>query len=458
MLVPLLVRGNTIGVMSFCYSDSGRHYTNIELELAQELARRAATAVDNARLYREAQEALLRRDESLEARLALERKMLETQKLESLGVLAGGIAHDFNNLLTVIIGNATLALLDLDSQSQAGESVEQIQVAARRAADLTRQMLTYAGRGRVTTEPLNLNHMLREMSLLLRSSISKDVQLREYLSPQPLWFEGDATQIRQVLMNLIINASEALGSDGGSMSIATTLLHADQAYLDQTYAAADLPEGVYVVLQVADTGCGMDKPTQARIFDPFFTTKFTGRGLGLAAVLGIVRGHGGTLHVQSEPGKGSVFTVLFPALPDDQLTNRSPAEAPAPPTAPRSHHGLVLVVDDEDDVAATAARMLSTLGFEVLLAADGIAGLELFREHAPRLQVVLLDLTMPRMSGEETLHAMRQVSGDVPIVLMSGYSEEDIASRFARNQPAGFLQKPFTHQELQALLAIVLAQ
>jgi signal transduction histidine kinase len=260
-----------------------------------------------------------------EERLTLERKLLEAQKLESLGVLAGGIAHDFNNLLAAILGNAELALLDMPPESPAHTSIVQIELAARRAAALTQQMLAYSGRGHFVVDHYDLNRLVVDITELLKTSIPQQIALRLALTPQLPPIIADATQIRQVVINLVTNATEAIGDRDGSITIATRLWPGDQITLGPAALPADLAEGVYVELEVADTGHGMDTATQARIFEPFFTTKFTGRGLGLAAVLGIVRGHRGALTVRSTPGQGSSFRVLLVAA-TEQSANCDAAE------------------------------------------------------------------------------------------------------------------------------------
>jgi PAS domain S-box-containing protein len=254
-----------------------------------------------------------------EDRLALERKLMHTQKLESLGVLAGGIAHDFNNLLQAIMGHTELALLDVEPGSNAGESLAQVALAARRAADLTGQMLAYSGKGHFVVAPLDLTTLVIEMASLLRASIPRQVVVRYQVATRLPPVIGDEAQLRQVALNLIVNAAEAIGSSVGEIVVTTGARAVNQAFLATTYLAGDLPEGEYTYLAVSDTGCGIDEEMAALIFEPFFTTKFTGRGLGLAAVLGIVRGHHGAIHVQSAPELGSTFTVLLPraSAPDD---------------------------------------------------------------------------------------------------------------------------------------------
>lgn len=388
------------------------------------------------------------RRQAEEERRALEHKLLETQKLESLGVLAGGIAHDFNNLLVAILGNAGLALLDLPSEAPAREAIEQIEIAARRAADLTRQMLAYAGKGRFVVQPINLNAIVEEMLYLLHASIPKHVALCYDPAPDLPLVEADATQLRQIVMNLVVNAAESIEAEQGAISITTGVRWADVAYLADAYQTSNLAEGTYVFVEVTDTGCGMDQATRAKIFDPFFTTKFTGRGLGLAAVLGIVRGHHGTLRVDSEVGRGSTFTILLPksASIEDRCTASTSAEREW------QGAGTVLVIDDEPNVRSITARLLRRLGFTALTADDGCSGVELFQTHADDIVCVLLDLTMPQLDGQETLRLIRRMRPNARVVLMSGYSEQEAISRFAGQGIVGFLPKPFTLNDLRARL------
>ncbi|QFG03705.1 PAS domain S-box protein [Tepidiforma bonchosmolovskayae] len=379
-----------------------------------------------------------------EERRRLDLQVQQTQKLESLGVLAGGIAHDFNNLLVAILGNAGLALMELPPESPARQTVLAIETAAQRAAELTRQMLAYSGKGKFVIEQLNLSRVVEEMAHLLEISVSKRAVLRYRFAPDLPAIEGDATQLRQVIMNLITNASDAIGDRSGVISVSTGIVDADAAYLKTAYMDDDLPEGQYVYLEVADTGIGMDAETAARIFDPFFTTKFTGRGLGLAAVLGIVRSHRGAIKLSTAPGRGTTFTILFPAAGPPA----PPGPAPAPETAstplPRA---VILVVDDDETVRAVTRRMLELSGFTVLLAADGAEAVALYRER-PGIDLVLLDLTMPAMDGEETFRELRRLDPGVRVILTSGYSEQDAADRFAGTGLAGFIQKPYRPQDL----------
>jgi len=385
-------------------------------------------------------------------RQQIEKKLLETQRLESLGVLAGGIAHDFNNLLTGILGNAGLARHEAPPHWPGLASLESIEKTAHRAADLCKQMLAYSGKGRFVVQRIDLNELLRDTTQLLTISINKKAALRYNLAPALPPIQADATQIRQVVMNLVINASEAIGERDGLITLSTGHLTIDEPYLDQAQLGAELKPGEYIFLEVGDNGGGMAPETLARIFDPFFTTKFTGRGLGLAAVHGIVRGHEGAIKVYSEPDRGTTFKLFFPAT-------SGPAEAVAAPapTAPAwRSSGRLLVVDDEESVRQVTVRIGEMLGFTVDTAVDGIAGLECFSRQPPAYALVLLDLTMPRLDGEETFRRLRALKPDVRVVLMSGFNKVEAINRFLGKGLAGFVQKPFEVATLIAELRRVL--
>ncbi len=404
---------------------------------------------------------ITQRKRAEEERLALERQVQHAQKLESLGVLAGGIAHDFNNLLMGILGNADLALNELSPMSAARRNLEEIEKASRRAAELAKQMLAYSGKGRFVVEPIDPNELVEEMAHLLEVSISKKAVLKYNFAENPPTFDGDVTQIRQVVMNLITNASEAVGAGSGIVALSTGAMHCERAYLDDVNevlrAGLDepLPEGVYTFFEVADTGCGMDAETIEKIFDPFFTTKFTGRGLGMSAVLGIVRGHKSALKIHSQLGKGTTFKVLFPAnqLPDDDIAVYGSDKAEGENWR---GSGTVLLADDEDVVRAVGGQMLERLGFSVLTAPDGREALKLLGEHAHDIVCVLLDLTMPHLDGEETFREMRRLHPSVRVILFSGYNEQDAIQRFAGKGLAGFIQKPFNMAALREKLMEVL--
>ena len=379
------------------------------------------------------------RRRALEERRSMEAKLQETQKLESLGVLAGGIAHDFNNLLTGVLGNASLAAAEVAPGSAAHGFLAQIEMAATRAADLCRQMLAYSGKGRFDVKALDLNALIRETMNLLGISISKRARLEFQFAPSLPSVLADATQLRQIVMNLVINASEALGERDGIVRVSTSTAMLGREALASANASPDATEGNHVCFEVSDTGCGMEPEVLQRIFDPFYSTKFTGRGLGLAAVLGIVRGHRGAITVTSTQGEGTCFRVLLPVASDRV---EATSETGAPPDSWRGA-GLALVVDDEDTVRAVTTRLLDFLGFQTITAADGSEAVDLFPTLRD-VRLVVLDLTMPRMDGVETLRALRKLQPDLPVLIMSGFTTQDVATRFAGDTRVDFIQKPFT--------------
>jgi PAS domain S-box-containing protein len=383
-----------------------------------------------------------------EERLNLEKQLLHAQKLESLGVLAGGIAHDFNNILTAIIGNAELAIIRSKPESPIMENLQRIEKSAFRATDLAKQMLAYSGKGRFVVEAIDLNALLEEMLHLLEVSISKKALLRLNLAEQLPAVDADATQLRQIVMNLVINASEAIGEKSGIIAVSTGSMECDQRYLKDVWLDQELKDGRYVYLEIADTGCGMDSETMAKIFDPFFTTKFTGRGLGMAAVMGIVKGHQGAIKVYSELGKGTTFKVLLPASSRQQdQTNPVFSEEV-------SWHGsgTALLVDDEESVRSIGREMLQELGFEVVTACDGREAVELFKKISD-VSVVILDLTMPHMDGEQCFRELRQLNPDVQVIMSSGYNEQEVTQKFAGKGVAGFVQKPYRIAAFKEVLA-----
>jgi CheY-like chemotaxis protein len=315
-------------------------------------------------------------------------------------------------------------------------------------------MLTYAGKGESATEPIDITEVVREMAHLVDAAFSRKVDLRQDFVENLPAVEVDASQFRQVVMNLVNNASEAIGDANGVVSISTGVVDASQEFLANSYVDDELPAGIYVFVEVVDSGRGMDRETQEKIFDPFFSTKFPGRGLGLGASLGIVRSHSGAIQVNSEPGKGSTFRVLFPAT--DTPVKNTPT---LPEEAARwSGAGTTLVVDDEVQVREVAWRMLERMGFDVKTAADGKEALEVFREHADEIDCVLLDVAMPRMGGEETFLELKRVKPDVRVVLASGFGEEDIQRRFAGKGLAGFFEKPYAPAELRKMMKEVLSK
>jgi PAS domain S-box-containing protein len=373
-------------------------------------------------------------------------RMQQAQKLESLGVMAGGIAHDFNNLLTPILGGSTLALLDLPPESPARARIQMIQKAAHRAAALTNQMLAYTGNETLQLEVLDLSRLVEEMAQLVESAVSKKAELSYELLADPPPVEADAAQLSQVAMNLITNAAEALGDDVGRISIRTGVTEADRALLSRTLLGAELPEGTYAFFEVVDTGSGMDSDTRSKIFDPFFTTKFTGRGLGLAAVLGIVRSHGGAIELDSVPGLGTRFRVL---LPKSSRAYTPRADDDTRVGAWRSK-GTILIVDDDAGVRELARETLERAGLDVITANDGREAVTRFAENADSIRLVLLDRTMPASGGEEAFVRIREIEPRVPIVLVSGYARASLNGLLSEPGLAGFLQKPFLPTALLA--------
>jgi two-component system, cell cycle sensor histidine kinase and response regulator CckA len=384
-----------------------------------------------------------------ESQKSIERRMQETQRLESLGILAGGIAHDFNNLLTAILGNASLLRAELPASEGGFEAIEQIESASRRAADLCRQMLAYAGRGRFALQLLDVNDLLRDMRAVLERHIPANATLELTLAEKVPAVLADETQLRQLILNLVFNAVEALHEGAGLIRLRTTSGPRSRQELAKSAFGPDLADGDYVSVSVSDTGTGMSPETVARIFDPFFSTKFSGRGLGLAAVVGIVRAHKGAMQVRSEVGVGSTLELILPAQagvaapPPEVISPASQASLAAWHTT-----GTALVIDDERGIRDLVRSVLERAGMTVIPAETGERGLAEFTRAAGDVRIVIVDLTMPGLDGRETLAAIRQVRADVPAIVMSGYSPADLV-----NSPSyAFLHKPFTPAMLRLLV------
>ncbi|MDD2365265.1 MAG: response regulator [Desulfuromonadaceae bacterium] len=374
----------------------------------------------------------------------IEAQMLHVQKLESLGVLAGGIAHDFNNILLAILGNAELALMRLTTESPARKNLHQIEKAAQRAADLAQQMLAYSGRGHFVIEELDINAIIREMNQILEVSVSKKAAMRLNLADNLPFFQGDATQIRQIIMNLVINASDAIGDESGIINVKTGFMNCDQAYLSKIWLYDSLEAGDYIFFEISDSGCGMSHETMAKIFDPFFTTKFTGRGLGMAAVLGIVRGHRAAITLYSEPEKGSCFKVLLPATSSTSLHSDSITSM----DKPTEGSGFILLVDDEEIILSLGREMLEELGYKVLTAKDGVEAVDIFTTSKEDILCVILDLTMPRLDGEQTYRELQRLDPNVQVIISSGFNEQEVSMKFVGKDLASFIQKPYKLAEL----------
>ena len=383
-------------------------------------------------------------------RTALERKVLQSQKAESLAVLAGGVAHDFNNLLVGVLAGADLLREEVALSGDAAETVGHIRTAALRAAELTQQMLAYAGKGQFVVEKLDLASLVREMLALVRSAVPRTIAFEFQADGPPAPVQADATQLRQIVLNLVTNASEAIGDGPGRVVVRVGIELRAQRELALLHAAPEMsPRGPYAVLEVTDDGSGMDVALLQRIFDPFYTTKFTGRGLGLAALLGIVRAHRGGLHVTTAPGGGTTFRVYLPL-----------ADAPAPDVRVAAPAGTVpgdagstriLIVDDEEVVRSATERMVRRLGYAVVGAADGAAALALL-ESDRAFALILMDVTMPAMDGPATARAIRARGVTVPVVFMSGYAAEELAARGMVSDADAFLKKPFLMADLREAL------
>jgi two-component system cell cycle sensor histidine kinase/response regulator CckA len=401
---------------------------------------------------------LSERTQAEHERSTLESQMLHVQKLESLGVLAGGIAHDFNNLLMAIMGYADLALLPEITNDELRSDLEGIQKNGRRASELCQQLLAYSGRGRLNRETMDLNAAIREMPHLLSVSISKKAVLRYFFDDSLPRIQADPTQIRQIVMNLITNASDALEDREGFITLRTGVMECSREFLRHTLFGENLPGGSYVFIEVADTGCGMEADVLSRIFDPFFTTKTSGRGLGLAAVLGIIRGHQGTLQVTSRKGSGSLFKVFFPALPAEP---EAPAIAVSPASAPEvvewRGSGTVLLADDEESIRVVSRRMLERMGFQVVTAADGPEVIALLQAEPNRFTAALIDMSMPGLDGVETFQRIRYLLPRLPVLICTGFDEEETARHFVNCKRVSFIQKPFNLEKLTGRLRQLMA-
>jgi PAS domain S-box-containing protein len=401
------------------------------------------TADGEARLLEVARD-ITREVQREEERLELARQMQEAQRLESLGVMAGGITHDFNNLLTPILGSAELALLDLPPDSPIRPRIEQIRRAAQRAAALTRQLLAYSGQGPVLVEHISVSRLVEEMGQLLEGVVSGKAALIYDLADDLPPVEADIAQLSQVVMNLITNAAEAVREGAGRISLRTGIVEAEKVERRYVVGNSEPTEGSYVFFEVVDDGCGMEAETQSKIFDPFFTTKFTGRGLGLAAALGIVRSHDGFIEIDSEVGRGTRFRVLFPAAERAAVA----VDTWTAPIEDWRGSGTVLVVDDDEGVRELLDATLCRAGLNVLLACDGREGVDLFRRHSDEIRAVVLDRTMPDIGGEDAFDEIRRIRPDVRIMLISGYSEERAAWHFIDKGLDAFLHKPFEPRTL----------
>jgi len=389
------------------------------------------------------------RKQGEEERIQLEQQFHHAQKLESLGVLAGGIAHDFNNILTVILGHCYLAREDLIPEHEYKAAFQKVESASNRAADLCRQMLTYAGKNPLVQTQVNLLLLVDDVAKMLHAAIKKNVSITLDLKQDIPHIKGDSGQIQQIIMNLIINAVEAIGDANGTIRVLLTEATFESDKTETDTFGTFIKASRYACLEVTDTGVGMDEETKKRIFEPFYSTKFTGRGLGMSAIQGIIKSHEGLLLLTSSPGVGTTFKVLFP-LPetfDDVVT------APAILTPFKKSGVTILLVDDEQALRNVGAALLKSMGIKALTAQDGREALEIFREHGREIDVIMLDLIMPVMGGIDTYHELRKTDMTIPIVICSGYGVESVAHVINNDQHAGFVHKPYKPEELRDVMA-----
>ncbi|MEA2723420.1 MAG: two-component system, chemotaxis family, CheB/CheR fusion protein [Gemmatimonadales bacterium] len=388
-------------------------------------------------------------------RRKLEEAVRQTQRLESVGVLAAGVAHDFNNVLTAIIGNVSLVRRRLAAVGAADgidDMLDSAERASQRAADLVKQLLNYAGKGRREMQPVDICQVTADALAIVQASVSRKITISRDVPEDCRLIQADVGQLQQLVLNLVLNGAEAIGEKEGEVSIRVRVRDVPEAELTRFYAGFSLPVArPYTEIQVSDTGVGMDEETLQRIFDPFYTTKFLGRGLGLAAALGIVRSHGGGIAVQSAPGRGTSFTVLLPA---EQDTGDAPLTVSESITESARGEGLVLVVDDEVTIRSMLQHILEELGYTVLTAEHGAQALELFERVSQEIKLVLLDLVMPVLDGPETAVALHARQPDVPILVMSGIADDDALRRFGNVRIAGFVPKPFAPDQLAQAVAV----
>ncbi len=394
---------------------------------------------------------LLGTSQDITERRTTEEALRQTQRLESLGVLAGGIAHDFNNLLTAIMGNLNLAQNLAGEEHGATPYLKKIETTVMRASNLSRQMLAYSGRGTFVIKALDLNRLIREMTHLLEVSISKKVLFEFALDPFIPLIDADEGQIQQVVMNLVTNASEAIGDREGLITLGTSMQELGEETLLGYLPGQDLKPGIYVTFQVKDSGCGMTQEVIDHIFEPFFTTKFSGRGLGLSALLGIVKAHGGGIRIDSEPGAGSTFRLYFPASAEQPVALKE-----TPVVDKEQSRGTILIAEDEPMVRLSTVEMMKNMGYQVLEAPDGVEAVEQFRLHGSEISAVILDLTMPRMDGREALREILKLQPSAKIIICSGFHEQEAMQGTEARTIAGFLPKPYRMKELQSILEKVL--
>jgi PAS domain S-box-containing protein len=385
-----------------------------------------------------------------EEKRLLELQLQHAQKLESLGVLAGGIAHDFNNILTVITGSCFLMQMD---GADAKKNILTIEKATERAAALCRQMLAYAGKAPIVHTQVNMGEVLDDMIDLLKTTIPKTTEINFDKASTIPFIKGDSSQLSQIVLNIVINASEAIGDVQGEIriSLSTTEIKAEQIVID--YLGNTIPVGSYVRLEISDNGSGMDDEIKRRIFEPFYTTKFTGRGLGMSAILGIIKGHQGALQLESQLGQGTTFKVFLPAQSDKSISNRS--SLPTPHTAWQGS-GTILLVEDEEQILLVAKLMLEKLGHTVIEASNGREALDMFQKHIDDIVLVVTDIGMPIMDGYQLFSELKKLNPNLPIIIASGFGNTVVTSHIPRKDIAALINKPYDFDRIRDVMKNVM--
>ena len=431
--------GSVLGALAF-YAPGPEVPSEEQLSRLKAAARMTGLAVERGR----AEEALL---EQRKRELELEGQLRQAAKMEALGVLAGGVAHDFNNVLAGILANAELALDLIPGGGTIGELLGEIVEASVSAGGFCQQMLAYAGHGQLESAKLDMRSLVPQSRTIARAALSANTSLEFSLPDEAICVEGDPNQLLQVIMNLVTNAAEAIGDGEGTITVTLAAENYDRVSLDELAPDAELKAGEYVRLSVADDGDGMSDETLTRLFDPFYTTKRAGRGLGLAAVRGIVQGHGGFITTDSELGRGTCFTLGLPRCAGECV-----AQPPADDVAATESRQCILVIEDEKQLRSSLVRRLEHNGFDVIATANGAQGLEAFRADGARIDCVLVDLHMPKLNGVEVTGELRSIQPNTPIVIMSGYNDHGLLSRFDGDTPPPFLQKPVRAADLLAAI------
>ncbi|PKO14510.1 hypothetical protein CVU37_14480 [candidate division BRC1 bacterium HGW-BRC1-1] len=474
---PMLAGDDVVGIIGIYSERVRREFSKQDLSDLQIIANQIAAVVLNDRLFKEVKSRRDDLEQEVAERVRLEERIVQGQKLESLGLLAGGVAHDFNNLLVGILGNAALITEELDDESPLSAPVSEINQSARLASDVCRQLLSYAGKGKSSSHLVDLNELAGEMAQIMSGTVAGKATLEVIASERAITVETDPVQMRQAVMNLITNATESFTCEGGWIKISTGVVACNRAMLARAYVDAGPGEGDYGYVEVSDNGDGMTSETMQRVFDPFFSTKKRGSGLGLAVVLGMVRSHHGVLMVKSRPGEGTSFRILFPAITEEEsdgpaqktegeATEKQVAvgETTAAASAPGSRHkaenlvghGTIVVVDDEASVRSVAVRILARHGFHTVEARDGEEALALLHEHAETVRCILLDLTMPKLDGEQTLKVVREKTPDLPVIISSGHAADDVFARCQGLGATAYLQKPYSASAMVGVLSQVL--